>query len=869
MRMLKKSMLQLCVVLFWLVLGVGLGQANTYIVDSPADDGGNTNTTLREAITFGANMNPGPDTVVFAVGVSITVYDVLNINGQVLIQGAGQTLGANSKTFPLLNFGAGSDGSTLSAMALVDSDTAILLDNNANRQIIQGCRIGTDWADVATRGNNIGILLEGDYNLIGGDTAAKRNVISNNAVYGIHVYHISSNPQRNKIQGNYIGLVSDGTSALANNVGVYMSKSFANLVGGSAAGNQGNIISGNTLYGVHLDSVNCLGNTISGNIIGLNATQANAIANGVDGIRVTTFAAGNFIGLPQAGFHNVIAGNVQTNIRIGNGSTNWPSNNWIQGNFIGVNDSENNPTWNDDGGIYLQSSNNNVIGGDRNTGERNIISGHTTGSLQGGIILNDSQSNSVMGNYIGTDDGGLAARPNLTGIEISGTSQSNVVGGPNRGGILLGNVVSGNSSHGIALTGGTLNKLIGNVVGLNGAGDAALPNTNYGIDLQGTNQTVGSGTLDERNTVAGNGLYEINVNSTYSRISGNYFSLNQNGTAAIVNGSGSLRCYQNFNTFIGNVAADRFLFLGGSQGNSLVANRIGLLPNGNPTGSTLDVGIRFEGGAGGTEVGTRMSGQGNLITNVTGNGIEIDGASSVGVAVFGNTITACTGEGISHLNNGNNNYAAPSISVAVAGQKVIGTANPGDFIEVFAAESSVGNGGSTRYFTSTTADGAGNWTVIWSGLGLGSSVCALATDGSGNTSEFSANVSAIMPTHTVTITPTLTMTPTATLTITATVTPTSDNPLIPFDLKGETSLAYPNPADEEMRFLFHFDHTTQVDIAIYNFNGEKITNLRHEFQPGGGQILIWDCSGVAPGIYILRLFFDGEEKQRKKIAIVH
>ncbi len=76
---------------------------------------------------------------------------------------------------------------------------------------------------------------------------------------------------------------------------------------------QGNIISGNTSYGVVIDGNNVIttsGNYIQGNYIGLNAAGDADIANGAGGIRIHSGAQSNFIGGDwNAGEGNVISGN--------------------------------------------------------------------------------------------------------------------------------------------------------------------------------------------------------------------------------------------------------------------------------------------------------------------------------------------------------------------------------------------------------------------------------------------------------------------------------------------------------------------------------------------------------------------------------
>src|SRR5205814_855566 len=84
---------------------------------------------------------------------------------------------------------------------------------------------------------------------------------------------------------------------------------------------------------------------------------------------------------------------------------------------------------------------------------------------------------------IGTDPTGTAARPNATnGIGVQD--------GPNNK--ILNNLISGNTNDGIIILNpnATGNVVQGNIVGLNAAGTAPLPNQWYGIEIQSANNTI-------------------------------------------------------------------------------------------------------------------------------------------------------------------------------------------------------------------------------------------------------------------------------------------------------------------------------------------------------------------------------------------
>ncbi|MDV7395078.1 hypothetical protein RZS08_27075, partial [Arthrospira platensis SPKY1] len=130
---------------------------------------------------------------------------------------------------------------------------------------IYGCRIGTDWNNTAGLGLYIGVYLSnGHYTDIGGRGSAERNVISGN-FFGIQ---IEVNPvYGTRIRGNYIGVDSTGAVPLANTYGIHCQTAQYAFIGGDLGQGEGNVISGNDMFGVLLYG-DCVGNTVAGNLIG-------------------------------------------------------------------------------------------------------------------------------------------------------------------------------------------------------------------------------------------------------------------------------------------------------------------------------------------------------------------------------------------------------------------------------------------------------------------------------------------------------------------------------------------------------------------------------------------------------------------------
>ena len=125
----------------------------------------------------------------------------------------------------------GSSDSTIRGLAINSFDVTginILSDNN----VIEGNFIGTNAAGSAALGNSYGIyVLNGQYNTIGGTTAAARNVISGNTAEGIYINAANFNT----VAGNYIGTNAAGSAAIANDIGIYCYFSSNNTIGGTTA----------------------------------------------------------------------------------------------------------------------------------------------------------------------------------------------------------------------------------------------------------------------------------------------------------------------------------------------------------------------------------------------------------------------------------------------------------------------------------------------------------------------------------------------------------------------------------------------------------------------------------------------------------
>ncbi|MFL6374326.1 MAG: carboxypeptidase regulatory-like domain-containing protein [Pyrinomonadaceae bacterium] len=171
----------------------------------------------------------------------------------------------------------------------------------ASNNTVQGNVIGQTPGSATARGNSgSGIVVRGSNNLIGGTTAAARNVVVSNAVAGIAIS--GGLAGGNTVQGNLVGVASNGTTALGNLVaGIQVSQyATGNTIGGSGGtagsctgpcnlvANNGSATAQSAKAGVYVDQTASTGNTVrensifgngSGTGIGIDVGAPGATAN--------------------------------------------------------------------------------------------------------------------------------------------------------------------------------------------------------------------------------------------------------------------------------------------------------------------------------------------------------------------------------------------------------------------------------------------------------------------------------------------------------------------------------------------------------------------------------------------------------------
>ena len=192
---------------------------------------------------------------------------------------------------------------------------------------------------------------------------------------------------------------------------------------------------------------------------------------------------GSLTGMTASGLVIRSSGNVVQGLAIVHFNDNgivltgqYVNDNWIRGNFIGLDAGGEEAAGNGGYGIRIeQKSKNNVIGG-----ENNIDKNYVSGNVEDGISINYSDNNRVEGNFIGTDVTGTKPVGNKSGISIISHSHQNIIGGDSEA---KSNVIAGNIEQGIMLSGtGAQNNIVsGNFIGTNKSVSVGLGNGKHGI----------------------------------------------------------------------------------------------------------------------------------------------------------------------------------------------------------------------------------------------------------------------------------------------------------------------------------------------------------------------------------------------------
>lgn len=583
----------------------------------------------------------------------------------------------------------------------------ISIENALNPNSILGNYIGTNAAGSAAVANKkFGILVDGSPGtVIGGTAAGSGNIVSGNTFSGISLVNGSTGIA---IQGNYIGVGADGSTAIENkDQGIYIVGCNNNTIGGNVVGAR-NIISGNTTYGIHIE--NASGIVISGNYVGLNSGGTTKVSNKWIGVYLNGVTSSTIGGNTEAD-RNVVSGNDDYQVQLYNGS----SNNLIKNNYIGLNAAGTagiqngiNPSDGHNHGLFFSS------GSNSNKVYNNVISGngnYTAGYGCGIAVETSSDNNDIQYNIIGLlpdgqSDVGLTIGGNPRGTAANGIyvgpgeTAPGVAGIPPAGTLILHNTIARSNGHGIVVNGGTSVLIKSNAIGTDSTGTVKVGNNQSGILLQNQSSgTVGGTASGDGNLLVNNNENGLYIQQTSGIVAqGNYIGVNKAGAN------------------MGNVLDGVYIedFGSGAAGNIIGAN-----------------------------VTVPAAGEKNIIAYNGKYGVEIKGANNNvanGNSIRGNSIFCNTTGGINLSGGANSSIAAPLIT-SISTTSISGTALANSVIHVYRNDTACNSCQGAIYLGTTTANASGNWTYNYGSTfstARASSVTATQTNAAGSTSPFSS-----------------------------------------------------------------------------------------------------------------------------------
>nr|WP_255603129.1 NosD domain-containing protein [Oscillochloris sp. ZM17-4] len=716
-----------------------LAHAQTFTVTSTADtdDGAAscaTGCTLRKAIRL-ANQNPGPDTITFSI--SGTAPFMINVTSElpelsggettinvvpahsVVLSGVGLPVGASA--FGLVITSANNVVRGLVVVGFPSTSVALggsgisLRSAAATGNVIANNWVGLNADGTSTFGNAYyGVQIDegASGNLIGGDAASERNVVTGNLRANIAVDDSdsvsSSFISNNQVVGNYIGVNAAGTAVPGDvtqtnlAAGVFVS-TYAhgtlikgNLIGGHL-GNSTNAAAGIVIESAAASVFSNLhpqDTSIVGNDIGVTPTGGN-IANH-NGIRITRGALNTTIGDPNnpLGGRNVIGFSEEDGIQLSDNAYN-SSGTQIVGNLIGI--ARNGTTLATIGtasasnlhntGIYLGTVTSGSPSPATIIGPANVIS-----SVRRFGIHVRSSGNTIKGNFIGTDVTGTTTSPTSattvgtvgysfgdSGIWVENGSD-NQIGGPESGDrnviatgagqttgaaaaiVLLPGIGSG--SCGSVICSVTATTIQGNYLGVSASGTVALDtsgatsiSTSEGLRITNNSTTAAGTTASSNNTVRDNVISGVGIGiyllrgASNNTIDGNRIGTRASGDLTFAQAIRNKRSGINLLQGTGNVISNNLIAFNGDEGSGSgpLTNYYGIYVQNSGAGAN-----------GNTISGNRLvrNGDGSM-----GSGVFIDGPS--GILITKSTTSTHNGDGIKLYSAGSNgDIAAPTLTGA-------------------------------------------------------------------------------------------------------------------------------------------------------------------------------------------------------------
>jgi parallel beta-helix repeat protein len=601
----------------------------------------------------------------------------------------------------------------------------------ADKNAVLGNYIGTAVDGLTAQGNTLnGVEIRSDAvagdgasgNSIGGAVppgplgtmAFTGNLISANLKDG--VLFDGTGVTANSVAHNFIGtdVTGIGGSTLGNHGNGVELSAAGNTLGGVSSNTigAGNVISLNTLDGVHISNSGALTNLVVGNFIGTDKTGTLPRGNQGSGVAILNGALANNVGGTAAGAGNIIAANAADGVLLASGA----AGNLVEGNFVGTN-SGGTPLGNAVFGVAIVDASDNTVGGatlpSAAGAAGNVIAAngndgvHIEGQTNAG-----ASGNVVAGNLVGVDLAGAALANAGNGVAVVDASL-NTVGGV--AGFFAGNLISANQQDGVLITNTARgapadgNLVQSNYIGTTLNGTAALPNQLNGVEISAasTNGATGNiigafaapssslGVGSTGNVISGNlqdGVLLDGIGVTGNFVRHNFVGTTNTGVAALPNQSNgieistgaSANSIGSGNVVSGNVQDGIRITGSGTNRNRVFGNLVGTDATGLAAlGNTLQ-GVSVTNGAnqntvGGGNVISANGQDGVFLNNVSGTvvasnliGTTSKGATALGNSINGVEINAATGSSVTGNVLSGNKQDGVLITAGASGNRLAG-----------------------------------------------------------------------------------------------------------------------------------------------------------------------------------------------------
>lgn len=288
------------------------------------------------------------------------------------------------------------------------------------------------------------------------------------------------------------------------------------------------------------------GNFVAGNFIGTDATGMVARPNaggapllvGVPNGAVVVNSSDNRIGGTSYADRNVISGNAGDGIVVQGLYLNVTvAGTRILGNLIETAADGFTALGNASDGVAVQGATETVIGGS-DPAAQNVISGNTgtryqeeNGNAGSGIYLGQAADTQILGNRIGTNAAGTAALGNAGNGVTITFSSGTTIGGPGSG-----NLISGNGGYGgIQVVTSSATTIQGNRIGTDWTGTTSFSAQSVGIiTFYGSSGILIGGTgAGEGNLISGHSSAGVDIRAPGVRVEGNRIGTDATGRSRL------------------------------------------------------------------------------------------------------------------------------------------------------------------------------------------------------------------------------------------------------------------------------------------------------------------------------------------------